>query len=291
MWLLSTFLFIFFTVTQSLWQRVYSQKSKLPETFPPAISYVLALVPLGIMVGLLMPHHVTWTSWLVLLLVVEGVFIGIFNWLMFVALRRMPVAKFEMIFQLYAVVVITLSWILLGEKLTPLQIFGGILLFTAAYIAISAPKESISQLHARVGKQAIIVTVCAAVALGIGLTTEKAALQHMDTGTYFIFGFMTQGIALILLAAKDVSKKTLKSIRRTDIQRSLVMGVLSALVGFAYIAAIQLSNNISLVTTLAAFALPLTVLAGYLFLHERENMFRMWVATIIGCIGLIIVAL
>ncbi len=291
LWSVSLFFFFIVVVMQALWQRNYSRVSLLPETFPPTLSYLIALMPLSLIVGLIMPHHVTWSTWLIFLIVVEGGFIGVFNWLMFVALRLLPVAKFEMIFQLYTIVVVVLGWVLLGEKLTTPQIIGGIVLFIAAYIAISAPRQNKSQLRKHANKKGVLITLLAALTLGIGLVTEKAALNHMDTGAYFIFGFLSQTIALVILASKDVTKETISRIKIEDIKQSTVMGILSALVGFTYIISIQLSNNISLVTMLSSFTLPLMVLAGYVFLHERENMTRLWIASGLGCAGLILAAL
>lgn len=290
-WHISLAFYLIFIVVQSLWQRAYAKKLQIPETYPPTLSYLLVLTPLSVIVGLFMNHNVEWSSWLVFLLIIEGVFIALFNWLMFSALRRLAVAKFEVIFQLYAIVIIVLGWVLLGEKLNQIQIIGGIILFIAAYLAIQAPKDSTTELHKRSDRTAIIITIGAATALGIGLVTEKAALQYMDVGAYFIFGFLSQTIALVVLASKDTSKKVLRSIKSSDIKQSMVMGLLSALVGFSYIITLRLADNISLVTILSTFSLPMTVLAGYLFLHERENMPRLWTATILGCIGLIIVTL
>lgn len=290
-WYLLFLLFIISTVVQSLWQRFYSKSSDLPNTIPPTLSYLFALMPIGILIGIFMPHHVSWSIWVVFLLIVEGAFIAAFNWLMFVALRHLSVAKFELIFQLYTVVVICLGWLLLGEKLTHLQLAGGLLLLVAAYIAIQAPQSNERELHRHAEKKAIIITVLAALAIGIGLVTEKAALQYMDLGAYFIFGFGTQTLALLILAAKDLKKHKISSIKNSEMRQILFMGVLSVTVGITYIGALRLSNNISLIAALSPISLPLMVLASYFFLHERENMKKMWLATVLSLIGLVIVSL
>lgn len=278
-------------VGQALWQRTYSQKSSLPETLPPAISYLLAVTPLGIVVGLFIRHSVHWSAWLLLLLAIEGTFIGLFNWLMFMAIKRLPVATFQLIFQSYAIVTIALGWVLLHETLSALQVVGSLLLLGAAVLATQAPAAVIDILPKDHHTKAIGLTVLAALTLGIGLVTEKAALRHMDTGAYFIFGFATQTLALTLLAAKDIRRYTITAIRRHDLQRSFVMGLFSVFVGFFYIYAIVRSNNISLITALAAFSLPLTVLASHVFLREREHAGRMAFAAALGCVGIILTAI
>ena len=229
-WFLPLAVFIISIVIQSIWQRNYAQSSKLPDTFPPALSYVLVLMPVGLIVGFCMSHYVAWSLWLVLLLAVEGIFIGLFNWFMFIALRTMAVAKFEMIFQLYTIVTIVLGWILLKEQLTLMQIFGALFLAAAALLAIQAPKDNKLELKQKAQRKTVAVAVCAAISLGIGLVAEKAALGHMDLGGYFIFGFATQTIAVVLLAAKDITISNLKKIAKVDFMQTSIMGVLAALV-------------------------------------------------------------
>lgn len=290
-WQIALVLWYATSVGQSLWQRVYSQKSELPETFPPALSYLLAVTPLGVIVGLSIGHHVHWSAWVLTLLAIEGAFIGLFNWLMFVAIKRLPVATFQLIFQSYAVVTIVLGWVLLHETLSAPQVVGAVLLLAAAVVATQTPVTKGSAQPKSHRTKAIILATLAAVALGIGLVTEKAALKYMDIGAYFIFGFATQTLALTLLAVKDFRPSVIKQIRAHDLKRSFIMGTLSALVGFFYIYAIRHSNNISLITALGAFSLPLVVLASYVILKERENTKRLAIASALGCIGIIITAL
>jgi len=278
-------------VAQALWQRAYSQKSELPESFPPAISYMLAVTPLGIVVGLTMNHHVLWTPWLGVLLALEGVLIGAFNWLSFMAIKRLPIAQFQLIFQSYAVVTIVLGWVLLHETLNVPQIIGGVLLLAAAVIATQTPVAQPGDKPRASRKPAIILAVLSAFGLGAGLVVEKAALHYMDIGAYFIFGFGTQTIALMLLALRDVKKGVFSKIRPRDVRRSFIMGVISVVVGFLYIFVIKRSNNVSLITALEAFGLPLIVLASYIILKERENTKRLFAAAALGCIGIIVTAL
>jgi len=290
-WQIALGLFYLTVIGQALLQRSYSQRSQLPESFPPVLSYLIGVTPLGIIVGLFLSHHVQWSWWLGFLLLIEGTFIGLYNWLSFRAIKRLPLARFQTIYQSYEVVVIILGWILLRETLTGYQVTGAILLLGAALLAIRAPRKQLRQLRAPIDVYAVTVAVFAAVAMGIGLVAEKAALGHMDIGAYFIFGYLTQTIALLVLAGRDATPSSLKAVRSYDLIRSGSMGILSALMGFFYIVAIVKSNNISLITALSAFTLPLIVLAGLVFLRERENLKLLGAAVFLGFIGLLVTAL
>jgi len=290
-WQIALALFFVTNTAQSLWQRSYSQRSELPESYPPAISYLFVLLPLSVVVGLAIGPTISWSPWLAFLLIIEGVFIALFNWLMFRAIKRLPVAEYQLITQSYAFITIALGWILLSETLTVPQIIGAVFLLAAAFIATQAPVKHDEHKPKAQRKLGVILAVCGALALGIGLVTEKAALHYMNVSAYFIFGFGTQAIALGVIALKDTTRKVLRSIRPHDLRRSFIMGAISAINGFLYIYAIQHSDNISLITSLAAFCLPLAVVAAFIILKERENIARMLLAAGLGTVGIIVTTL
>jgi drug/metabolite transporter (DMT)-like permease len=293
-WQISILLWFGFFIGQNLYQRNYSQSSLLPESVPPALSYLFGVAPLGIIVGLLLPHHISWSWFLVFLLILEGTLIGMFNWLAFKSIKRLKLSLNQTIYQIYEIIVIVLSWLVLGEKLNKQQIIGGVFIIASALLAIysQTAKQNESSTVKKVSQSGILLCVAAAICLGIGLVTEKAALHYMSNGAYFIFGFGTQTIALLGLAVPALLKQqTVRNIKRHDIKRSTIMGLMSVMNGFFYIYTIQKSNNIALVTVIGAFILPLTVLAAYFVLHEKDDVKKLYVAVSLGVIGLVISAL
>lgn len=136
-----------------------------------------------------------------------------------------------------------------------------------------------------------MLTLVSAVVMGIGLVAEKATLQYMDLGAYFIYGFIAQGLGLGIIAAPSLLRFPLRTIPRSIVWRSTVYGLISVGMGFTYLFAIQQSDNISLVTALKAFALPLTAVAAHFVLKERDNNKLLWTAIALGVAGVIITAL
>ena len=214
---------------------------------------------------------------------------AISNWISFAAVKRLSVVQFQTINQFYGVVVISLGWLLLKEGLNLFQILGAGLLFMAAMLAIRAPNNTGANraLHVK----SVLLTVAAALTLGVALVIEKAALGHMDIGAYLIFGYTAQTLAMLLLALKDVSKQNLRKFGIHEIKWSAGMGWANAVTGVFYVIAIVNSNNISLVTAIAAISLPLLAFAAYVILRERENRKLLWVGLGLGFIGLIVSAL
>jgi len=289
-WQLSIGLFFIFAVVQSLYQRVYLKGSHLPETIAPALGYVFGVMPIGIAVGLASGHlHIDWSLQTVLLLIIEGAFIGLFNWFSFKAIKRMNISQYEIIFQVFAVTTVILGWLFLGEGLTFAQLIGSLLLMTGALLAASAHKQKIALGNLR--NDAVFLALAAAVCIGIGLVAEKAALGRMDLGAYFIVGFATQTIALMIIAARDIPKLRQQGMTWQQFRGAWFIGILSCLIGLTYIYALRKVDNVSLVTMITTFQLPLIVLAAFFILKERDNLARVGLACAIGFVGLLINAM
>ena len=288
-WHISLLFFYVFSVLKSLGQRRYLRKTGLPSSIVASMNYLLGLWPLALVVGLMLPHHVTWSWWLVFLLLVEGLAIGIFNKLSFRAIKRLPISHFQTLSQSTTIFVIIGGWILLGETLSTPQLVGVAFILGAAVLAAFAAKAKSRAKAIQPGT--IKLVMIASVVLSIGLVTEKAALAHMDIGAYFIFGIGSQMLFVSLIALKDVNKKVWKAISHSDIRNNVVVGTLSALAGFSYLYTVSIADNIPLIVSLTSFVLPLTALGSYWLLHEREDQKKLWASIALGVVGVCIAAL
>ncbi len=267
--------------------------TSMPASITNAISYVFGVMPISFVVGFSTSRHIVWSGPTVFLLALEGICIAGFTWIALVSLRRIPPAHFQTIFQLSAVVVVTLGWVLLGETLRPNQLAGGVLILIAGMLAIWAPVEApknhkSTRLQAKHG---ILLAVAGTIVMGIGLVAEKAALKYMNSGAYFIYGFGAQCIAAVVIASSQIKPKHFRILTRRHLGQTTLLGFISAMVGFTYIAALAQSGNLSLITALKAFALPLTAIAAHYILKERNSSRSLWFAIWIGVAGLLLIAL
>ena len=293
MWQLSLAIFLALIVAQTLIKRRLAVSSDTPESIPSLVSYLIGVLPLGMIVGLMIPHHVIWSWGLVGLLLLQGGTIALFGTLSLKAFKILPASHFQTLFQVNSIIVILLGWSVLGEKLTMMQLIGGSLLLVAAYLAIWAPARA----H-RSGAKPIanfrmgaVLTIVSAISLGIGLIAEKAALQHMDLGAYFIYGFAAQTLFLGLLAIPDLRSTALRSVPKTVIKQSAIFGLVSSGVGFSYLYTLAQADNISLVIALRSLVLPLTAVAAHYLLKERDDNRLLWLAMFFAVAGVSITAL
>jgi len=288
-WHISLLLFYILSVSKALSQRRYLRHSELPSSVIAAMNFILGLLPLAIILGLLLPHHVEWGIWVVVLLVIDGLAIGLYNKLSFRAIKRLPITHYQTLEQSFNVFVIFGGWVLLGEVLTFTQLIGATFIIGAAVLSAFAARSKVRAQTIQPGTVKLVII--AAIVLSIGLLAEKAALGHMDIGAYFIFGIGSQALFVTMIASRDFTKKVRKQITRSDIRNIAVVSVLSAFSGFLYLYTLNTANNISLIISLSSFVLPLTALASYWLLHERGNQKVLWGSIALGVIGICVTAL
>lgn len=288
-WHVSLLFFYVFSVLKSLGQRRYLRKTGLPSSVIAAMNYVLGIWPIAVVVGLMLPHHVSWSWWLVGLLVLEGFTIGWYNKLAARALKRLPISLFQTLGQSGTIFIILGGWLLLGETLSAVQIIGVSFIIGAAVLSAFAANSKHRKHSIQPGT--IKLVLFSTVILSVGLLAERTALKHMDNGAYYIFGIGSQALFVTLIALKDVNKKVWKAITRSDLRNNVVVGALGILAGISYLYTVKSANNISLIVSLNSFVLPLTALGSYWLLHEREDQKKLWGSILLGMIGVIITAL
>ncbi len=291
-WQTAVAISILANVATTLVQRSYSQKSSVPATFPPAASYLFGVVPVGLIAGFFVfPHAITWSWWLVLLLVLQGTSMALAGLWGFQVAKRLNIAQQLTIGRFTQILVIALGWGILGEGLTMPQFIGGTILLISALLAIWAPVKTNGQAQRKLSVSSIALALAASAALAVGLVTEKAILGHMEVGGVFLVGWTVQCLGMLLLAAKDVSRHNLQKLKGYELRSSVLMGVANGLTGVFYVYAMFHSDNISIISAVMSVGLPLSVLGAYIFLHERENHALMWLSLAVSFAGLLVMAL
>lgn len=268
-------------------QRRYSQKSILAPAVPPAISYLLGVLPVGYLAAIfVLPHKINWSGWLILLLFINGISMAVAAWSAFKANKHLAVAPMQTIGRFSQIVVVALGWALLSEGLSRNQFLGATVILVGALMSIWAPQNSSKNTGVRIS--GVILAFISATALGISLVAEKALLGHMEVGGVFLVGWTAQTLAMIFLALKYLPKGGVKNLPKYEIKQATFMGLATGLSGVFYVYALFRSNNISLVASLVAVALPLSVLGAHVFLRERENGLLMYISLVITTAGLLI---
>jgi drug/metabolite transporter (DMT)-like permease len=288
-WHVSLLFFYAFSVLRALGQRRYLQKTGLPSSVVSSMNYILGIFPLALIIGLLLPHHVNWSRWVIFLLIVEGLAIGLCNKLFVRAIKRLPISLFQTLNQSGTIFIILGGTLLLGEMLTIQQLIGVAFIIGAAVLSAFAAKSKNRTRAIEPGTVKLVII--AALIMSIGMIAERTTLKYMDNGAYYIFGIGSQLFFVTLIALKDMNKRVWRAITRSDIRNNIVVGAVSILSGISYLYTVKAANNISLVVSLNSFVLPLTALGSYWLLREREDQRKLWGSIALGMLGVCITAL
>jgi drug/metabolite transporter (DMT)-like permease len=285
MWVITFSLFLLFATANTLWNRHLAQRSRIPLTLPPALSFLVALLPIGVVASRFLGEYwISLESKTLFLLIATGTLIGLYNWLSFVGNKTVNVASSQVISQLYIITAALAGWLILGEPLSQNQLIGGALLFISAVtasVASGSRKQNINK--------GILYFFAAAAALGLGLVAEKATLDNMSFSAYLVVGFASQTIALLIIARKDLSY--IPRLKRNQWAGIALKGSLTAIAGLMYLLTLQSLANVSVTVLLTTAQVPIAVLASYYILREKKNLKAAYIACGIATIGLVIFSL
>lgn len=293
MWQLFLALNIALFVASTLLRRSFAQSQTVRASLSVAVSYVIGVMPISVIAGLLFPHHIAWSPWVLFLLLSASLLVALFIWFSFMAIKYVPAALNQTIFQLRILITIGLGWLFLSEKLTGLQILGASCILGSGVLAVWAPARAHRASHSKHPQliKGIVLTLLSAIFLGIGVVIEKAAIQYMDIGAFFIYGFGLQTLWLVLFALFEIRTHELSRIDRVFLTQSFILGIVVAGIGITYFIALSKADNISLIAALTACTLPVTAVAAHVFLRERDNDRLLWLAIILGVGGVTVTAL
>lgn len=245
--------------------------------------FVVVHYPLGLVVAF-MDHPDLRISWVNIIALLVGSWIfPVINILYLKASKHLDAGRFTVLSNLTPIVTIVAATLLLGERLTGMQLLGASTIIASAFI--------VTLTHARkrgqVSQQGVTVAILAFMLAGLATVYERWMLGQMDLGTYIVFGWGAQTLWMLVLAWPE--RKSLGVLKKKKYLIPISSFALtSATKGILFLAALQLSGNASVFGAFASFTAIMVVPAAYFLLKERRSMRLKVTAAVIGTIGLII---
>jgi drug/metabolite transporter (DMT)-like permease len=214
---------------------------------------------------------------LLLLFIVCGIFGSATASLSMVAQKHLDAGVSSILSNTYTPITIFLSSLLLNEGLSSVQIFGTVLLLLAVFL--------ISKKH-RIGKfkfdKYFTYALLGGLSLGILLVAERALqkLTGFTAGTMLSWG--SQALFLGILAWHVGGKHAYKT---KDV---LYTGALRFIGSFSYVFLVYIAGNLSMVSAITTFKVIVMFIVGAVFLHEREDMPRKILGSLVALVGLLL---
>ncbi len=263
--------------------RDYAKKHPKDHFVTNAVMYLATVVPFGIVwsitqggFSLDFPVSIWWFFGL------AGLLFALGNIAAFKANTKVEASQFAIITRFRVVVIVAASWVLLGDTLTPLQFLGACIVFGSSLSAVLLTRQK-----KRKSKVGIYTLIAVLSAVFMGLASEKYILSSVNLATYVVIGWGLQAFFMTLLANRQLTRVP-ALIKDGSIKTILLLGGLRTVAGFCFINALQLSDNASLIGSIAALQVILVVIGGYIFLNEKKYGVQKFVAASAAFMGVLL---
>jgi len=201
--------------------------------------------------------------------------------LRFKAVERIDAADMQLINNLSIIVGIGTVSIWLGEQLEGIEYLGAFLILAAAAITTQQRKAT-----ARV-RRYLWIAVLSALVFGIATSFERYILLDMNIQTYFVIGWGFQTAWALAIGGRKLKQSIPRSWEEFAPIGLIGLSLFAA--GSMYVAATHLTDNASIINSLRAVKIPLTLLAATYFLRERGGLGRKTISTVLAATGIVLI--
>ncbi len=195
------------------------------------------------------------------------------------ALSLLDASLFSIIYNLRLFFVTILGYLFLGELPPAAQIIGGIIIFSSILL-LNLHKDNTYK------SSPILWGLLATIWLSVHATLEKYNILDIGFETYMFITMLLGSVFLwLLVAQKKVNLQKNKGYINRQFALLLVLRPLSAW----SITYALLYGSLAVASYVSGMSVVFIVIAGIIFLHEREHMRQKILATAVGVIGLTVI--
>jgi drug/metabolite transporter (DMT)-like permease len=245
------------------------------------------LLPTGIILSFFFPHNLNVGALNLFFLLGGSLVWPIFYILAFWANKEVDVGVYSIISNLSPIFTLALALPFLHESLKSLQFLGvGLLILSGVLAAWSQfNKGGASNING------ILICLLSTIFLGVGVAYERFMLSRIDFGAYLIYGWGSQVAWGWILAGKELKKlpQLLSGVSSSRLVL-LIWGLISVIKSVFFILALKITASASIISAASDFMSVAVVVAAYFFLKEKKHLVAKILATVIGVVGLLLIA-
>lgn len=214
---------------------------------------------------------------LIALAVMAGVFGAGCNMLQYIAQKHLDAGVTTIVANIYTPVTILLSFFILNEGLTASQVVGTVLLLCA--MVIVSKKKSTG--YFKFDKYFLFMLL-SGVLLAVLLVAERMLTKVTGFSAGIMISWGAQAFTLGLVTLYLGSKHTYST------KEVAITGILQFFQACAWVVLVYTVGNLGLVSSITTFKVVVIFVAAAVFLHEREDLPRKILGSIIAVIGLLL---
>jgi drug/metabolite transporter (DMT)-like permease len=285
-WQFLLIVYLVLTTVAGLLQRRLGQAIPQHNRLVNGFFFVCIHYPIGLVTASIIGFHldIGWTN--AIILAGGGIAFPISGILAYRASKDVDASLFGILQNFQPVITIILAVLLLSQHLNVQQLIGALIIIGSA-LTVSSVSYSHGSKSTRTG---LMIALLAIALMGLETVYESWMLGRLDFGTYIVFGLGSQTFWMAVFAWPQ-RRNIRKIINRKYGPTVLVSSLSKSLKGLAFVGALYLSKSASLVSAFISFLPVMMVVAGYLFLHEKQYLKLKISAAIVGSAGLIILSL
>ncbi|MBR9693003.1 DMT family transporter [Candidatus Woesearchaeota archaeon] len=232
----------------------------------------------------------TSTGWLLFL---KAFAIGLTLFCANLALERMPVSIYAPLRNFSPVILLFLGWLLLGESISIIQIFGLVLIVGGAlFLDVDIRKRGQMQKLKKFFKhRTMLLILLASVAISFSPIFDRLILKQTDTMTALFWYLLIMAAMFWVVTIARTHSLPVQHIEKNEWPWLIIMGLVILGSDYLYFKAIQIPGTILVVIvgTRRLSNLFTTIIGGKLF-HEDHILYRsmMCLLMIIGTVLLVV---
>lgn len=264
-----------------LLSRVLSVKSDDPLAFSVIYGFFSAIISIFVF-GMGTAGFAGVTAFVVLITFLSTIAYGVFEATQFFARKYVEASRSTVIFQIAPVVTFFASIILLREGISLVKLLAAGLIVVGNIIALYRH-------GGRVSKSGLILTISAAVALGLAYVADKVASPNYPLGLYMAITYFLPALYVLIIFL------ALRQNRISRLKNEITNGTWK----LPFLSAVSVAGYYMLLKTLgvaqASVAVPiifsqtiLVVLGGIFILKERSNIFEKVIGALLVFVGVVL---
>jgi drug/metabolite transporter (DMT)-like permease len=272
-----------YVVSQILQRVLLKEKTTDPMAFAIVFQFMVgALIGMyAIMQGSIFPSNlVLYVPNMILMTILYGG--G--NIFLYKSLKIIPISEFAILFSTSTLWTIVGAVLLLGERFSTLHFVGTILIMMSLVITFKTSKKFHLFGHGQ--------TLCliAAAMFGLAFVNDAYVLKDINVNYYVSMAFILPAIGLLAIYPKARFEMKI-FLKPSQLKKMLIIVVFYATSAITIFTAYTVGQNAAVISVLNKTSSLLIVLAGIVFLNERENVARKVVGASIALLGVALLIL
>jgi len=262
--------------------RVFTQKTKL-DPYSASLAIMAPSYLIGLTYGLTQqeqPLLLGFTPMLAGLVLLVGVMQVLSGKISMITQKHIETAPYIVMRMLFVPTSVLVSTLFLGESLTLIQLAGMISILTGVSIVSTGGKLP----HVKHLGRYELLTLANSIFLGVYVIFNRYLIEQTSLSTLMVVFAGLEMIPLLL----TVAKRPLMKPSKMDLKLSLGMGITSVIHIVAFWLAVELVDNVALVSSLSAFRIVTIFIGSYIILKEKSNFKQKVIGSLLATAGLLL---